>query len=118
MALVSIPGCFGSGEKTPPPITGETLTVRADPGLMLPVLRFAAARNGVVVTTITERDDGSIKYGLMTVRDEPGRMVATPDGDGRWTLDAEIGRFGDAQREAQLLGSFRARLAAMKKAGY
>jgi hypothetical protein len=76
-----------------------------------------------VDTTLTSEDGRTKTFELVTVTDEPARLVASlRGGDGAamsWgagggagpvELSASVGRFGDTQRERKLLRAVRQRL--------
>ena len=69
-----------------------------------------AAETAVLVWP--EASDNPRVYGLVTVDDEPGELVASgdPSAGSPIRLEVRIGRLGDPARERTLLGAVRKRL--------
>ncbi len=94
------------------------LTVRASRDSILPALRFACAKNGMVYTRMVRDEPELLVFELMTVRDEPAQVTGVRAGESDlWSFEAEVGRFGNVGLEAALLIMFGERLNAVRAAG-
>lgn len=97
-----------------------------------PAVRFAARECGMAVERVDRSAEGERVYELVTVKSEPvvlrARLApaeAGADGAGEGTnalsalerleLSAEVGRFGDGEREEKLVAETRARLRALRR---
>lgn len=90
----------------------------ASPELIAPALRFACGRNEMAIIDQRTSDDGTLIYELVTLRDEPGEVVATPVAQDRWRITATVGRFGNADEQAALLAALGDRIHALREAGH
>lgn len=72
-----------------------------------------SAAEMAIVNSSTSPDGSTRLYELRTVTDEPAWLKAQRGEDGRVSLGARVGRFGDAAREQKLVESVAARLKAL-----
>lgn len=99
------------------PGDGATLSVLAPPRDLTPAVHYAAARRDMAIDHIETRADGTRVFHLVTLRNEEviveARSPAWPADDrtpATITLEARVGRFGDADRERALVRQIVARL--------
>ena len=116
--LVSALGACGGG----PAIysDGTTSLAMAEWKDVSPALIIALDRSQLNVVNTTRSEDGlSVTFELLGVHDEPGKLTLTrkapglaEKGEGPIPIEitATIGRFGDRDRERQLIADFRRRL--------
>lgn len=117
LVCVALPACNSAPRVERPVFEGDTLEVTADADLLRPALLFACGRSGLAIMDETEQEDGTIVFELISLRDEPGTLTATPDGDGGWRIAATVGRFGDAEQEGALLAQLGDRIDRLQRAG-
>ena len=109
--LLAIPACQHGAKGPKPTLNDGQLTAFATEDALIPALRYAYERHGLVYTHKQVQDDGVIIFELYSIRDEPATVRATPgQRDDEWRFDATIGRFGDTQRENDFLEAFGDRL--------
>lgn len=99
------------------PGDGVTNRITAIPRDLDPAVRYAASRHDMAVEHITTGADNTRTYELITIRNEPVLVEARSDAwpaDDRaatsMTIEARVGRFGDADRERALVREIIARL--------
>jgi len=82
----------------------------------VPAAVAAAVRNQEVAIVSRSSDGNQWTFTLLTIRDEPGQLVATSL-DGAIALRCTLGHFGDADREKQLLDRTARRLSELAGVG-
>lgn len=81
----------------------------------------AADEHEMGILSVTDEQGGRRVYTLLTMTDTPIRITFTPaagadeDGSGEVEIEAQVGLFGDAQREAAILQTLRDRLAWLRE---
>lgn len=109
-ALVATVGCAARGGAASAEASPATITARGDWDDIEASAIVAASRCEMAVLIIMPRDDDRVIVDLVTVRDEPARVVASRRPEGMIELECRVGRFGDPARERELLRAMARRL--------
>ena len=112
-------GCAGSGgssrSETDTSLAGVP-TERAVAGDWddLDAALEAEAESAEVAVMRSRRGPDRVVYALVSIEGKPGELIAVRGEEGRLTLSARIGRFGDSEREARLLRAVAGRLGRLR----